>query len=232
MGNNCCNTEAGFASNNNSLFLLKKENHTLNSMNQLPPRKTAIVVKKMNKLDKLVRKVYEDLPELNLTPEFWFEHNIEGGPYKYSESKDTYEGQFKAGFKEGFGIMVYLDGTYYEGHWKDDLRYGFGRFIAKNGDLYEGEWVDDLKEGKGKEVSLSGAFYKGGWKGDLREGSGAESYADGNCYEGEFGQGLRSGRGVFKMKDGSYYEGEFENDCYHGQGEFEFRASKLERTKN
>jgi hypothetical protein len=41
---------------------------------------------------------------------------------------DIYEGVWKEGKKEGYGVQKYLNGDVYEGEWKNDLRHGKGKF--------------------------------------------------------------------------------------------------------
>ena len=48
-----------------------------------------------------------------------------------------------SGEKNGFGFLVYSDGSIYEGYFKDDMSHGRGRYISVDGDVYEGQWVDD-----------------------------------------------------------------------------------------
>ena len=46
------------------------------------------------------------------------------GAFRYLESGEVYEGHWKAGRRDGFGVFRYRDGSVYEGHWKRDLKHG------------------------------------------------------------------------------------------------------------
>ena len=60
-----------------------------------------------------------------------------------------YDGEWKNGFREGFGIYRYNNGEKYIGMWKNNLEEGDGRYIYKNGDFYDGNFKEGKKEGKG-----------------------------------------------------------------------------------
>lgn len=64
---------------------------------------------------------------------------------------DTYEGNFKNGFKHGQGKIVYRNGTsQYEGDWYYNKIEGKGVLIDDFGNKYEGEFKDNMKNGLGK----------------------------------------------------------------------------------
>lgn len=68
------------------------------------------------------------------------------GPYKFSDLS-VYMGQWKNGFKHGYGVQMWVDGSIYEGHWVSDVCSGFGRLIHSDGDTYQGEWSNDKANG-------------------------------------------------------------------------------------
>ena len=86
--------------------------------------------------------------------------------YTY-KSGSTYEGEWKGGFRDGYGIQNWLDGAYYEGEWSMGYAHGDGRFRHNDGDEYEGEWANDKASGAGTYTHLNGAKYEGNWKDDL-----------------------------------------------------------------
>ncbi len=51
-----------------------------------------------------------------------------------------YTGNFKNGKYEGYGKMLYSDGSYYEGEWVDGLPHGAGKHFLRNGHTIEGPW--------------------------------------------------------------------------------------------
>ena len=61
-----------------------------------------------------------------------------------------YEGILDSrGFKNGFGKLIYENGSIYEGEWKTDKRDGYGKFVDNDQNFYYGYWKKDCKEGKG-----------------------------------------------------------------------------------
>ena len=39
--------------------------------------------------------------------------------------RNRYEGFWKAGVREGFGIFYYANGSKYEGYWKNNMKEGY-----------------------------------------------------------------------------------------------------------
>ena len=48
------------------------------------------------------------------------------GKGKYTKNGGIYEGDWKNGKANGFGIYLYSDGSRYEGHWKNHMKHGKG----------------------------------------------------------------------------------------------------------
>lgn len=44
----------------------------------------------------------------------------------------------------GRGKFTHVDGDIYDGDWKDGVAEGFGIFYYKNNGKYEGEWLNDV----------------------------------------------------------------------------------------
>ena len=47
--------------------------------------------------------------------------------YVYSLSGAIYEGDWLGGFRDGYGKMIWKDGTEYEGYWRDNRASGWGK---------------------------------------------------------------------------------------------------------
>ena len=58
-------------------------------------------------------------------------------PYRF-KTGSIYDGEWKGGFRDGFGSQTWPDGAKYLGEWKDNKAYGQGKFIHVDGDTYEG----------------------------------------------------------------------------------------------
>ncbi|CAD5123557.1 DgyrCDS11895 [Dimorphilus gyrociliatus] len=57
--------------------------------------------------------------------------------------RNIYDGEWKMGEREGYGVFFYANGARYEGQWKRNAKEGKGKFIFKNGRVYEGEFHKD-----------------------------------------------------------------------------------------
>ena len=159
------------------------------------------------------------------------------GKMTYSCGK-VYDGEWKAGKRDGRGITTHVDGGVEEALWVNDVcetrlkmkyaggnvytgqfqgtsRHGYGIMRYANGDKYEGTWKDDCRDGEG---TMEGSLfvYRGQWKSDKRHGWGEQSWSC--CI-------LRK-----KYLDG--YVGEWENDKRHGKGQlsFHYTCADMART--
>jgi len=132
----------------------------------------------------------------------------------------TYEGEWRAGLRHGFGVQRWSDGASYVGEWQDNVAEGRGRFTDANGDYYLGEWRANAAHGLGtSRSSASGSTYRGEWSADKPEGVGTEVWDEGYSYEGSYKAGKRHGPGVFWLLDGSTLRGCWEHNCTSGVGE-------------
>jgi hypothetical protein len=83
--------------------------------------------------------------------------------------------------------MIYKNGDVYEGYFKEGVKEGFGILISKNGDKYVGRWEDGKKQGVGKEYLVANEdFYQGEFDSDFRNGHGRLITKDLEVYDGEF----------------------------------------------
>lgn len=64
---------------------------------------------------------------------------------EYEQAK--YKGNFVNGKREGFGKLVWQDGSCFEGQWKNDMRLE-GRMVMANGCVYIGKFKNDKFHGK------------------------------------------------------------------------------------
>lgn len=65
--------------------------------------------------------------------------------------KDTYEGEFKKGYPDGFGTYTWINGDYFEGEFVKGKREGEGKMVFASVDadsLQTGYWEDDTYLGK------------------------------------------------------------------------------------
>ncbi|GMG16640.1 unnamed protein product [Phytophthora fragariaefolia] len=150
---------------------------------------------------------------------------------------DVYEGEFKEGCRDGFGIFTERStGCTYEGHWVQDVRHGSGVLTSGPKDfIYDGTWENDQRSGYGHCVISGGReTYSGQWSENVFHGIGKYTDAEGSVYEGEFVHGKKHGVGKLVApaaeirSDSSekyqteQYSGEWRDGCREGVGDAVF----------
>jgi len=99
------------------------------------------------------------------------------------ESKEDDEGTYtgatnvRTGAREGYGEMLYKDGSVYRGHWKGDRAHGTGTLDGEN--VY-GK-VNDPENSNNQSIRYS---YCGEWSNGVPVGSGTTKYEDGSIFYG------------------------------------------------
>jgi len=164
-------------------------------------------------------------PTKNQSYEWWYRSKIirftskekarNIGSYVWPNN-DKYEGEWKNGKRDGYGIFVSEDGTY-DGMWVADKQTGNGTKSWVEGDRYVGNWEGNRRYGYGVYTWPSGSMYDGYWK-TVMHGYGNYAWYDGRVYEGQWNNGTMDGKGMFKFPDGCHYDGEFKAQKRHGYG--------------
>ena len=78
--------------------------------------------------------------------------------------RDRYEGMFRHGKKNGYGVFYYADGNVFKGTFRDDAPNGEGEFTFAKGGSVKGIWRRGLFwEGRGTFTSSTGAQFVGVW---------------------------------------------------------------------
>lgn len=153
-----------------------------------------------------------------------------------------YSGMVVNSKPNGFGHLVYENGTEYEGDWKNGVWEGVGQYVSyqdtivsewKNGKAngntiivsdeyqYEGEFVDDLPNGNGSLYCFGSDaqyVYAGEWNNGLRQGYGDVVYSNGDSYYGEWVDDKYQGIGRYRYANGDVYDGEWEANLPNGNG--------------
>jgi len=118
--------------------------------------------------------------------------------------------------------MTYPNGEKYEGDWKGGKWDGFGVYTKPDGYRYEGSWKKGKCHGACTEAFPDGFWYKGEYMEGMRRGKGHLKWPNGDVYIGEFADGKREGEGYqsWKISNGEayIYEGTWRNDLQHGDG--------------
>jgi len=154
-----------------------------------------------------------------------------------------YEGDCVNGKRNGFGKLIYKDGSIYEGNWLNEKKNGHGKMIYDNGDIYEGQFENNLEkfgimkfydkniynfyegeflngniDGVGKMTYSNGDVYEGQWENRLKQGNGIMIYSNGDSYEGEWYNDIKSKKGKMIYSNGDVYEGEWYIGLKQGKG--------------
>lgn len=91
--------------------------------------------------------------------------------WKMEEGEARFEGTYKNGVRQGYGVVTLPNGEEYKGLWSNDKRSGQGTYTYANGDLYSGSWRADRKHGNGAYVFANKAQISGEWRnGELVRG--------------------------------------------------------------
>ena len=153
-----------------------------------------------------VRESDEDMDSENELLPYTYEGGRNESGERHGKGKarlpngDLYEGEYKNGYRNGYGKYVFrkLKGksrnACYMGHYENNKKNGQGTFLYPDGAKYEGSWKDDLRHGFGSYYYTNGDLYRGEWEHDRRHGQGSYTYAaSGMSYEGQWFEGKRSG---------------------------------------
>lgn len=94
-----------------------------------------------------------------------FEKNFRDGVGVLADRKPNktfrliYRGDWKRGYRSGYGAMHYPDGGYCEGYWKNGKRHGYAQMWYGDGSYYDGDFYKDLRHGSGLFVYPNGNRY-------------------------------------------------------------------------
>lgn len=129
----------------------------------------------------------------------------------------------------GKGEMKFSSGSY-NGQWKDGLRNGYGVFSWDNGDVYKGNWVEDKRHGAGEYTWHDGSRYKGNYSHGIRSGYGIYYYTNGTIYEGTWQNNLKHGIANFYYKQsvnlgGKYFNNEYVSGTGVNQESYNYKPS-------
>lgn len=119
------------------------------------------------------------------------------GKGTYTWANGTYEGDFKGGYKHGFGVILWPDGAKYVGMFQHDKQNGKGEFTWPDGDKYVGDFRDNIIDGNGTYIWRDGAKYTGQFKNGQKHGQGTLVLPTGEKYTGEFAYNKITGNGVY-----------------------------------
>lgn len=150
------------------------------------------------------------------------------GKFTY-RSGASYDGEWKGGFRDGYGIQIWPDGAKYDGEWREGRAHGKGTFTHVDGDMYSGQWAYDKANGFGRYTHQNGATYEGFWKDDLQHGKGVEKWMDNSIYDGHYKKGKKHGFGSYEWNDESKFNGHWEENKISGFGTYSWVDGRVYR---
>ena len=164
--------------------------------------------------------------------EFKFD-NLNGFGYEFYSKKVSnkfsnflYEGFWRNGLKEGYGILHTEKINYLQKYSNGRLIYSImEKFWNKNN--YYGEYFNEKFEGFGILNYSNGDKFEGWFKNDLKNGSGIYSWADGDFYVGKFVDDKREGKGKFYVKNKIVYDGNWKNNNFNGFGKYFYKNGNV-----
>ena len=141
---------------------------------------------------------------------------------KIKEDLSSYEGEWKNGKRDGFGILCWGEESKFMGQFIDDKVSGYGKLWQDNGDMYRGYWKDFQAEGMGYYQTKKGANFSGEWSEDKQNGFGLENWPKGSSFIGNYTNGSKHGIGILSFENKAEYRGEFDEGIISGIGTFYF----------
>ena len=115
--------------------------------------------------------------------------------------------------KNGYGELIYKDGSIYYGEFKNDKKHGKGKYTYTDGKIYDGYWENNLPNGQGIFKFSSGEidYYEGNWRDGKCFGFGKIVYNDNTELETIFLEDMKFIDIIKrKTKDGSIFYGQID----------------------
>ncbi|MEZ4858556.1 MAG: hypothetical protein R2781_07070 [Flavobacteriaceae bacterium] len=168
--------------------------------------------------------------------------DCQNGWGKYEYGNGYYDGFWKNGKKDGYGLYKWDGIGKYIGNWSNDTMNGYGVYIADNNDNIIGEYQNGQLNGLGVTVTGDvwdqGIFSNGNitthydfyttnsetgcTAGDCQNKYGQFKWSNGDVFTGFFKNG-KLYMGTYSFASGDKYSGMFNNDNqFHGMGRFFF----------
>ena len=141
---------------------------------------------------------------------------------KIKEDQSSYEGEWKNGKRDGYGILCFGNQSKFMGLFKEDKLAGYGKLWYDGEDYYRGYWKEFKAEGIGIYKTKKGSYFTGEWKNDRQNGFGMENWPKGSNFLGEYSDGYKNGIGILSFGSKAGYKGEFKEGVITGIGTFYF----------
>lgn len=135
------------------------------------------------------------------------------GLYRYNDG--LYNGFFKNGKKDGFGIYTWKSGAQYVGMWQDNLKHGFANAKTFSGENIIGTYQFDQLTGLAAKVLADKTLERGHYRDEVLITK--YNYYDNKVTKGCVHGDCINGYGKYLFEDGSLFTGFFKNSfMYEG----------------
>jgi hypothetical protein len=143
-----------------------------------------------------------------------------------AKGKDTYEGEFNLGSKQGIGLYIWSSGNRHDGQWLNDLPNGRGSYTETNGGKYDGDWLNGKQHGKGITIWSNGSKYVGEKQNGKLHGFGKMTVRRENTKAVESWDGKGKWIGDIYVVEGMFEEGRLVLSCTSPQNCKQVQASR------
>ncbi len=133
----------------------------------------------------------------------------------------SYDGQFKNGKFDGFGIYKSPGLWEYSGLWKNNFMCGYGEKKEYTGKVYKGQFKNSKYHGKGTLIEPNFYRFEGNFKNDNANGKGkvtflknSENHEKGEVREGSYKNGKWHGKFKITFPDGEVIYANFNMGNY------------------
>lgn len=149
----------------------------------------------------------------------WKDGQLEGLAWMhFPATLETYQGETKAGQKDGRGTESCPDGTY-TGDWVGGERSGFGEeHLTASGVSYRGAYQIGYWEGSGCMTSRNGTRHQGFFVHGFLHGEAVLRFDDRSALSCTYVHGEIQGKGVWRYADGHAWFGTFHDGEQTGPG--------------
>ena len=141
------------------------------------------------------------------------------------ENNECYYGEYRDGYRHGFGILDTSFYTYKGFFYKNKFE-GYGEY-SKTKFYYCGNFHEGLFDGFGFMETDANSICVGYFQKGKVNGEAYYKWNSGQIYYGSWVDGKMHGFGEYLWKNGDKYEGYYENDLRHGKGIYQFHNGSV-----
>lgn len=134
----------------------------------------------------------------------------------------SYEGAIKNSQMHGVGKITYANKFQYDGEWKFGKKEGFGLLTFPCGSEYLGRFENDKMHGEGVIWIGEKESFTGSWENGKIIGEGIHYRPDGSIFTGQFEDGEKNGKGMIVWASRDTMWGSWKNGLQENTSRFQF----------